>query len=74
MLTLGWRFTLAKTKIKPTGRTPYPERREHASIYLPDALRIRLAKYMVEKFRGRLNSRNDIILDAIEDKLRKEGY
>lgn len=53
---------------------PTRARKRQTAVYIPTDLETRLARYMLAKHPGRLNVRSLIIVDAIRDKLTKEGF
>lgn len=44
------------------------------TVFLPEPIQQRLARYMFEKYAGRAHVRNKVLLEAIEEKLTREGY
>lgn len=46
----------------------------NTSVFLPEDIHLRLMHYMMERFQGRMHMRNTLILEMIEEKLKKEGF
>jgi hypothetical protein len=65
---------MSKAPNKPAQQPRRTTRARQTVVYLTDDLTTRLARYMLAKYPGRLNVRNQIIVDAINDKLTKEGF
>jgi hypothetical protein len=64
--------TTTKPKLKRGPKPGVPK--EPITVYVSDELRLRLGRYLLDKYAGRFNVRNEVILGAIEEKLVKEGY
>jgi hypothetical protein len=61
-------MTTKESKERPT------DQKRQTVIYLPESLSVRVGRYMLYKYQGRMGMRNDFILEAIDEKLAKEGY
>lgn len=68
-MTTALKKTRNKSKHKPARGVGI-----NTSVFLPEKMHIRLTRYMMERFGGRMHMRNTIILEAIQEKLEKEGF
>jgi hypothetical protein len=44
------------------------------TVFIPSGMQTRLARFMLEKFAGRMHVRNQVILEALDAMLQKEGF
>lgn len=75
-LSVKWRCKMSRKQATATATSTAASStgKAHTTVYLPDALRTRLGRYMLEKHQGKMNVRNRIIVDAIDEKLKQEGF
>lgn len=59
--------------VKNKKQQPKPRARQTA-VYITDAMHVRLQRYLLAKYPGRLNVRNTVIIEAINEKLSREGF